>query len=51
MPVQFTGLAPGFSGLWQINIPLPADTPTGTDMELTAVMGPTSNKLLVSVKQ
>ena len=50
MAVQFSGLAPGFAGLWQLNVPLPADTPTGTDMELTAAMGAVSNKLLVSVK-
>ena len=50
MAVQFSGLAPGFAGLWQINVPLPADAPTGTDMELTVVSGPTSNKLLVSVR-
>jgi uncharacterized protein (TIGR03437 family) len=51
MAVQFSGLAPGFAGLWQVNVPLAADAPTGTDMELTVVSGPSSNKLLVSVKQ
>lgn len=50
MPVAFSGLAPGFAGLWQINVTLPADAPTGTDMELTVVSGSVSNKLLVSVK-
>jgi uncharacterized protein (TIGR03437 family) len=51
MPVQFSGLAPGFAGLWQINLPLTADAATGTDMELTVVSGGTSNRLLVSVRQ
>jgi uncharacterized protein (TIGR03437 family) len=51
LAAQFSGLAPGFAGLWQVNVPLPADAPTGTDMELTVTLGPTSNKLLVSVKQ
>jgi uncharacterized protein (TIGR03437 family) len=51
MPVQFSGLAPGFAGLWQINVPLGADAPTGTDMELTVVSGASSNRLLVNVKQ
>jgi uncharacterized protein (TIGR03437 family) len=51
MPVQFSGLAPGFAGLWQINVPLGTDAPTGTDMELTVVNGATSNRLLVSVGQ
>ncbi len=50
MAVQFSGLAPGFAGLWQINVPLAADAPTGTDMELTVVSGALSNRLLVSVK-
>jgi uncharacterized protein (TIGR03437 family) len=49
MPVQFSGLAPGFAGLWQINVPLPADAPTGVDMEFTVVLGPVSNKLPVTV--
>jgi uncharacterized protein (TIGR03437 family) len=51
LAVSFSGLAPGFAGLWQLNLPLPADAPTGTDMELTVVSGLTSNRLLVSVKQ
>jgi len=50
IPVSFSGLAPGFAGLWQINVSLPADTPTGTDMELRVVNGATSNRLMVSVK-
>jgi len=50
LPVQFSGLAPGFAGLWQINILVPADAPTGTDMALTAELGSSSNRLLVSVK-
>jgi uncharacterized protein (TIGR03437 family) len=51
MPVAFSGLAPGFAGLWQINVPIPLDAPTGPEMELTVVSGQTSNKLLVNVKQ
>jgi uncharacterized protein (TIGR03437 family) len=50
MAVQFSGLAPGFAGLWQINVPLAADAPTGPDMELTVLSGALSNRLLVSVK-
>jgi uncharacterized protein (TIGR03437 family) len=51
MPVAFSGLAPGFAGLWQINVSLPPDTPTGTDMELRVVNGASSNGLRVSVRQ
>jgi uncharacterized protein (TIGR03437 family) len=50
MPVQFSGLAPGYAGLWQINVPL-AEAPTGSDLELTVVNGGTSNRLAVSVRQ
>jgi len=51
MQVQFSGLAPGYAGLWQINVPLATDTPTGSNMELTIVSGGTSNRLNVSVRQ
>jgi uncharacterized protein (TIGR03437 family) len=29
-PVQFSGLAPGFVGLYQVNVTVPSDAPTGT---------------------
>ena len=29
-PPSFSGLAPGFVGLYQVNVPVPAGTPTGT---------------------
>lgn len=29
VPVLFSGLAPGLTGVWQINILVPAQTPTG----------------------
>jgi uncharacterized protein (TIGR03437 family) len=51
MPVQFSGLAPGFAGLWQINVPIPADAPSGTEMDLTVALGAVSNRLQVSVRQ
>jgi uncharacterized protein (TIGR03437 family) len=30
LPLQFSGLAPGFVGLYQFNLQLPGDTPSGT---------------------
>jgi uncharacterized protein (TIGR03437 family) len=51
MPVLFSGLAPGFAGLWQINVAIPADASSGTDMDLTVVLGAVSNRLMVSVRQ
>ena len=34
-PVEFAGLTPGFVGLYQVNIRIPADAPTGAAVELT----------------
>jgi len=51
MQVAFSGLAPGFAGLWQINVALPPDVPTGNEMELTVVSGLASNKLDISVRR
>ncbi len=49
LPVQFSGLAADFAGLWQINLTLPDDAPTGPDLPLTVVLGQTSNALKVTV--
>jgi uncharacterized protein (TIGR03437 family) len=51
IPPAFSGLAPGFAGLWQINVPIPADAATGPEIELTVVSGLTSNRLMVNVRQ
>jgi uncharacterized protein (TIGR03437 family) len=29
VPVQFSGLAPNFTGLYQVNVQVPANSPTG----------------------
>jgi uncharacterized protein (TIGR03437 family) len=39
LPVSFAGLAPGFVGLYQINIPIPAATPPGSGILLTLKQG------------
>lgn len=44
-PVEFSGLAPGWAGLWQINVVIPADAPTGTAVPLMVKYGLTSNTL------
>ena len=31
----FSGLAPGIVGLYQLNVIVPSDSPTGTDVDLT----------------
>jgi uncharacterized protein (TIGR03437 family) len=51
LQVEFSGLAPGFAGLWQINVRLPADGPSGENLPLTVTNGLTSNVLRVTVIQ
>jgi uncharacterized protein (TIGR03437 family) len=47
----FAGLAPGFTGLYQVNIPVPAATPPGLDLKLALRQaGQDSNTVLVSVQ-
>jgi uncharacterized protein (TIGR03437 family) len=51
LTVEYSGLAPGFAGLWQINVRVPADAPTGPDLPLWVVSGTTSNQIKVTVQQ
>jgi len=39
LPVSFAGLAPGFVGLYQVNIPIPLATPPGSGISLTLKQG------------
>ncbi len=39
LPVQFAGLAPGYVGLYQVNVPIPAATPPGLGVSLTLKEG------------
>jgi uncharacterized protein (TIGR03437 family) len=38
VPVQFCGIAPGFAGLYQINVPVPAGVQPGDDVPITITM-------------
>jgi uncharacterized protein (TIGR03437 family) len=49
--VAFSGLTPGLAGVWQINVTLPSDAPTGPALPLVVVNGSTSNTLPVAVVQ
>jgi uncharacterized protein (TIGR03437 family) len=49
LTVQFAGLAPGLAGVWQINVVLPNDAPTGPQLFLTMVSGVASNRLPVAI--
>jgi uncharacterized protein (TIGR03437 family) len=48
--VLFSGLAPGWVGLWQINVIVPPDAPTGTAVFLLVNQAITSNTLMIAVE-
>ncbi len=49
-PVSFSGLAPGFLGLYQVNAQVPQNAPTGSAVALTITMGATtSNQATIAV--
>jgi uncharacterized protein (TIGR03437 family) len=51
LPVAFAGLAPGMTGVYQVNIVLPAATPPGLDLELRLrQQGADSNSVPVSIQ-
>jgi uncharacterized protein (TIGR03437 family) len=49
--VQFSGLAPGTAGGWQIDVLVPGDSPTGDNLPLVVVSGATSNPIPIAVGQ
>jgi len=38
-PVSFSGMAPGFAGLWQVNARIPEDAPAGDSVPLRVIIG------------
>ena len=48
--VLFSGLTPGFVGLWQINVAIPADAPIGSAVPLVVTQGLSSNSIPVAVE-
>ena len=49
--VLFSGMAPGFVGLWQINVEIPPDTPTGPPVPLQVTgEGRSSNIVTIAVQ-
>jgi uncharacterized protein (TIGR03437 family) len=49
-PVTFSGLAPGFLGLYQVNAQVPSTAPTGSAVPLTvSIGGKTSNQASIAV--
>ena len=48
--VHFSGLAPTFVGLWQINATIPTDAPTGPAVPLVVVHGVASNAIPLAIE-
>ena len=49
--VAFSGLAPGFVGLWQVNAVIPPDAPSGSEVPLLIGMsGAASNQVSLSIR-
>jgi uncharacterized protein (TIGR03437 family) len=49
--VQFAGLAPGFVGLYQVNVVVPASIDSGPEVNLSLVQnGVPSNTVTVAVR-
>jgi len=49
--VQFSGLAPGYVGLYQVNAQVPAGSATGSSVSVTISMGGvTSNTVTMAVQ-
>lgn len=49
--VYFSGLAPGFVGLWQLNVQVPHDAPSGASIEVVINFGgKTANRLTIAIE-
>jgi uncharacterized protein (TIGR03437 family) len=48
--VQFCGLAPGYAGLYQLNITIPADAPPGVQPVAISVNGVAANQVLLPIQ-
>jgi len=49
--VQFSGLAPGFIGLWQINVQIPSNAPTGSAVPVHVVIDSRSSNTVTMAIQ
>jgi uncharacterized protein (TIGR03437 family) len=48
--VQYSGLAPGYIGLWQINVTIPQGTPTGSVPVRVLIDGTPGNTVTIAVR-
>ena len=50
MPVLFSGLTPGIAGLWQIDVMIPNNAPTGTALTLSVEFAQLNSQITVAVQ-
>ena len=48
--VAFSGVAPGFAGLYQVNVTVPAGAATGDDVPLTITIGGASDTATIAIR-
>ena len=48
--IQYSGLAPGYIGLWQINVTIPTGTPSGSVGLRVVIDGVPSNQVTIAVR-
>jgi len=47
--VLFSGIAPGFAGLYQVNVVLPATAPAGDDVPVVISIGGASDSATIAI--
>jgi uncharacterized protein (TIGR03437 family) len=50
-PVAFSGIAPGFAGLYQVNVTVPAGVPAGDDIPVTITIGGASDTATIAIRR
>jgi uncharacterized protein (TIGR03437 family) len=48
--IQYSGLAPGYVGLWQINVKIPTDAPAGNVALRVLINGVPSNVVSIAIR-
>jgi uncharacterized protein (TIGR03437 family) len=49
--IQYSGLAPGLVGLYQVNVQVPPGVPSGNDVQVVITIGgSTSNTVTIAVQ-
>jgi len=49
-PLLFSGVAPGYNGLYQVDVQIPADLTPGNDVPLVITMGQASDSATIAIQ-